>query len=156
MAQPAGVGNAVNQDLSSKVKVVSSILPIVGNNTTEGTGTAVDLKGYESATVVFHIGASGDTLSGSVYITPSIEESADGSTGWAAIPATGYRADVGTFAVVDAAAEDDTIMQVAVLAGTGRQRYIRAMLTFTGTHTNGTPISACVLKGHPRVSPATA
>src|SRR5574341_1867854 len=112
MAQPAGVGGSVNQDLGAKIKTVSSILPIVGNNTTEGTGVAVDLRGYESATVLIHVGDSGDTLSGSVYITPTIEESADGSTGWATIPATGYRVDVGDFAVIDAPAEDSKVIQV--------------------------------------------
>jgi hypothetical protein len=154
MAQPAGAGSSVNADLGAKIKTVTSILPIVGNNTTEGTGVGVDLKGYDSAVVLIHVGDSGDTLSGSVYITPTLEDSPDNSV-WTAIPASGYRVDVGDLNVIDAPAEDSKVIQVTLLAGLGRQRYVRPLLTFTGTHTNGTPISAVVIKGNPRVLPAT-
>jgi hypothetical protein len=154
MPQPAGVGNQINRDLGAQARPIASIFSILGNNTTEGTGVAVDLKGYESAMVLFNIGISGDTLSGSVYMTCSVEESDDGSTGWGAIPAAGYRLDVGPSLVVDDPAEDPILIGVTLLAGAGRKRYVRAMITFTGTHTNGTPIGAVVVKGHPRVAPA--
>lgn len=152
MAQPADAGKATNQDLSSKIKAVSSILPIVGNNTTEGTGVGVDLKGYESATMIVHVGDSGDTLSGSVTIQLSFEESDSSGSGYTTIPATNYRVDVGDIAIIDAPGEDSKVIQAAVW---GTKRYIRPLLTFVGTHTNGTPISAAVIKGHPRVLPAT-
>jgi len=155
MAQPAGVGNAVNRE--QNIKAVKSITPIVGNNTTEGTGTGVDLKGYESATVLIHIGDSGDTLSGTVLITPSIQESDDDAVtdAYADIPASGMNVVVGDMNVIDAPSEDTKVIQVNLLAGLGRKRWVRVLLTFTGTHTNGTPISAVVLKGHPRVAPPT-
>lgn len=153
MAQPAGVGNSINQDLGAKVRAVTSLLPAVV--TTTATGTGVDLKGYESAVVLFHIGNSADTLSGSVYLTPSLEDSPD-NTNWTAIPASGYREDVGTLAVIDAPSEDSKVIQVTVLAGLGRARYVRPLITLTGTHSTGIPVSAVVVKGHPRVAPATA
>lgn len=152
MAQPAGAGSSVNADLGAKIKAVTSILP--QNVTTTATGTGVDLKGYESAVVLFHIGNSADTLSGSVYLTPSLEESTNNSD-WTAIPATGYRADVNDMSVIDAPAEDSKIIQVTVIAGLGRARYVRPLITLTGTHTTGIPVSASVIKGHPRVLPAT-
>jgi len=89
-----------------------------------------------------------------VTIQPSVEESANGTTGWVAIPAANLRVDVGDTAIIDAAAEDSKVIQVGIIGGT-RLRYIRPLLTFVGTHTNGTPISALVIKGHPRVAPAT-
>ena len=44
-------------------------------------GTAVDLKGYHSATVLFSVGAVGSAST----IAPTIEESSNGTSGWAAI-----------------------------------------------------------------------
>lgn len=131
------------RDLSSDVTVVQSIAPIVGNNTTEGTGTGVDLQGYEAAMVVFNFGISGDTLSGSVYVTPSLQESDDNSA-WSAVAAADQ---VGTLTVIDDAAEDPDEMQVSYIGG---KRYIRPLVTFTGTHTNGMPISASVVRGRRR------
>ena len=125
-----------------------SILSIVGNNTTEGTGTAVDLQGYRGALAIFNIGQSGDTLSGSVYITVSLQESADGSTGWASVAAADLEGT--NDQVIDAAAEDETVIQMGYK---GSLRYVRAYIAFTGTHTNGIPIGAVVVKGFPCHAP---
>lgn len=153
MAQPPAVGSSVNRDLGFKLKAVQSIAAIVGNNTTEGTGVAVDLKGYEGALVLFAIGNSLDTLSGSVYMTLSVQDSTDGSTGWADLASTKYRIDEGAL-VIDDPAEDTVQVAITVLPGAGVKRYVRPLITFTGTHTNGTPISATVVKGFPRVEAA--
>lgn len=155
MPQPASPGSSVNRDLGGTIRPVKTIQAIVGNNTTEGTGTAVDLRGYEGAVVIFNIGISGDTLSGTVLMTLSVQDSEDGSTGWADLAASKFRLDQGAALVIDDPAEDDVIVVVTVLAGAGVKRYIRALVTFTGTHTNGTPISANVIKGFPRVAAAT-
>lgn len=138
---------SMTQDLVNSVKVVQSIVPIMGNNTTEGTGLTVDTKGYESAVVVVQIGVSGDTLSGSVKILASMEESNDDSA-WSAVAAADLIAS--TFALVDDAAEDAVIQEAGYR---GAKRYIRPLLTFTGTHTVGTPISAMAVLGHARHMP---
>jgi hypothetical protein len=153
MSQPATGGSSVNRDLGAKLKAVQSITAIVGNNTTEGTGVAVDLKGYEGALVLFNIGNSLDTLSGSVYVTLSVQDSDNGSTGWADLASTKYRIDEGSL-LIDDPAEDSIQTAVTVLAGAGVKRYIRPLITFTGTHTNGFPIGATVIKGFPRVESA--
>ena len=44
MAQPAAVGSSVNKDLGYKLDHKVSIASIIGNDTTEGTGVAVDLR----------------------------------------------------------------------------------------------------------------
>ncbi len=136
------------RELYSELKAVKTIDPIVGNNTTEGTGVGVDLQGYEGALMVAHIGLSGDTLSGSVYITPSLQESDVLGSGYADAAA----ADVeGAFTVIDAAAEDEVVQAVGYK---GAKRFIRLLLTFTGTHTVGTPISGVAVLGSPRHGPA--
>lgn len=131
-------------NLYDSLSVVKTLEPNVVNNDTDGTGVAVDLAGYETAMMVFEVGASGDTLSGSVYLDLILQESADGSTGWAA-PAA---ADVENNSVrIDDPAEDSVVVKVGYK---GEKRYIRAFVDTTGTHTNGTPIGACVVLGRAR------
>lgn len=130
-------------NLFDSTAVAPTILPIVGNNTTEGTGTAVDLRGYESALLIVELGLSGDTLSGGVNIQPAMQESDDGSA-WNTVAAIDME---GSFPLVDSAPEDELVY---VAGYKGSKRFIRALLTFTGTHTNGTPMSAVVVRGRPR------
>lgn len=135
------------KDLYSILKVIKSIISIVGNNTTEGTGVGVDLAGYEGALILFNIGASGDTLSSSVYMTLKLQES-DNDTDYADVAAGDYLGTQGL--VIDAAAEDEIVHAIGYK---GYKRYIRAYIAFTGTHTNGTPIAAQAILGHPRHAP---
>lgn len=165
MAQPATGGSSVNRDLGYKVRSLPTIPANVVNNTSDGTGLGVDLKGYEGASMGIYVGISGDTLSGSVYHLVSVQDSADGSTGWADVDAAQMRitsyldfsggaptiTENTAFAVIDAAAEDDIYYEVTLLPGTGLARYVRALVTVTGTHTVGTPIAAWVNRGFPRV-----
>lgn len=132
-----------SRDNFHKVKAVKSILSILGNNTSEGTGTSVDTAGWEEAEAIFNIGDSGDTLSGSVYMTLSVQESADGSTGWADVPAANVIGP-NQGLVIDAPAEDSLIVHIGVK---GAKRHLRAYIAFTGTHTNGTPIGAVIQLG---------
>lgn len=134
------------RNLADDLTAEKTILSIVGNNDTEGTGTEVDLQGCEGALVIFNIGASGDTLSGSVYVTLTVMECATSGGTFTAVA----DADLGGGAnsiVIDAAAEDDVVHWRAYF---GSLRYIKAFVDFTGTHTNGIPISAVVVKGKRR------
>jgi len=135
------------KDLYHDLKAVKTLLSIVGNNDTEGTGTAVDLQGYEGALVVFNIGASGDTLGGSTYITLKLQESDDGTT-FADVSASEVLGTQGL--VIDASDEDEVVVAMGYM---GSKRYIRVFVDFTGTHTNGIPIGAVVILGKPRHAP---
>ena len=133
------------RDLDNDVSVAQTIVPIVANNTTEGTGVGVDLQGYESAMAVLHFGDSGDTLSGSVYWTPTLEESDTLGSGYTTVAAADMVSN--GFSVVDAPSEDQVVQTVSYV---GSKRYIRVLVTATGTHTNGTPLSAVVVRGRAR------
>lgn len=143
--------------------VVSALTPAVVNDDTEGTGTIVDLRGAEAALVVVHVGISGDTLSGSLkhdFKLQHADTDADGSD-----PETGdfvaVEADdviladglslgaAGLIQTIDDAAEDPAVIKVAYV---GDKPFIRILDDTTGTHTNGTPMSALVIKGHLRRS----
>jgi hypothetical protein len=89
-SQPPAVGWSVHRDAGGVCKTVESISPIVGNNTTEGTGVVVDLKGYEGAKVVISIGTALDTLDSDNYITPSLTDCATSDGTFAALDSTQY------------------------------------------------------------------
>lgn len=131
-------------------KVVSTIVPIMANNTSEGTGVGVDCRGYKQVLMVADWGISGDTLSGSVYWTLTFEDSDDNSS-FTLIASTYLLGGTGTH-TIDAAAEDPTLV---VREYTGGKRYVRILGTATGTHTNGTPVAAFVILGSPHSAPIT-
>lgn len=131
-------------DLHNNVSPVLSIVPKVVNDDTEGTGVAVDLQGFGAAEVLFLVGDSGDTLSGSVSLQCKIQDSDDGSTGWADVTGDDL---LGSASIIDAPAEDQVVQALGYL---GSKRFIRAIVDTTGTHTNGTPIGAVVVRGRGR------
>jgi hypothetical protein len=155
-SQPPAVGWSVHRDAGGVCKTVESISPIVGNNTTEGTGVVVDLKGYEGAKVVISIGTALDTLDSDNYITPSLTDCATSDGTFAALDSTQYRFAAGDFGAASDTDTDGRTIEVVLQPGTSKvERFIKPLLTFTGTHTNGTPIAAYVEKTHPRVAPLT-
>jgi len=123
------------RDLYSNIGVSTTIAPAVVSAT--GNGTGVDLRGFQSATVAYTVGA----IVGSGNITPKLQESDDNST------------------FTDVAAGDLLGSFPAVLlTGTafrvgykGSKRYIRAVSTLnSGT---SVAVSAVVLLGHPELAP---
>ena len=137
-------------DLVHDLKVAKTIQAIVGNNTTEGTGVTVDRQGYERVMLVFLLGISADTLSGTVKFLASVEVS-DNDSDWVAAAAGDLIGS--TLALVDDPAEDDVVQVVEYI---GASRYVRGLVTFTGTHTSGTPIAALAILGNALHNPAGA
>lgn len=129
------------RDLYNSTDAVQSLAS--ATRTADADGTGVDLALHSAALVVFDFGTSGDTLSGSVYIEGKLEESDDDST-YTAVDS----ADIlGTLPTVDDPSEDDTVHTVGYI---GDKRYVRAVFDLTGTHTNGIPCSATIVRAFPR------
>lgn len=139
------------RDLANSVAAIQSIAPVTG--TADANGTGVDLQGFEAAVVVVNTGIEGDTLSSSVKIDFKLEDSSDNSTFSAVTAATsvtdGTVTSTGIFLTLDANGETPQITTIGYVGGA---RYIRVVADFTGTHSNGTPIAASVVKGHPHHS----
>jgi len=142
-----------------KQGIVSPVMTIVPQVlTTSEAGTGVDGSDSHGVCHVAYIGDSGDTLSGSRYISPRMEHSDDNST-WAAVDDAGHVVDelnsafnpsTGDLATINAPTED----QIAVAAHyVGPKRYSRLNLVFTGTHSNGTPCAADAIRSHLRKVP---
>lgn len=121
----------------SESTFVASIAP-AGNRTATVHGAAVDTLGYESALAIVNPAA----LTDGVY-TPSLEESLDGSTNWAAAAAT----DVDGTLVALVASTPQTVGYL------GNARYIRISITVTGSPSTGGIFEAGVLLGDPQYAP---
>ena len=143
------------QDLSNNINPAVSIINAV--KTAAGNGTGVDLQGYEQATVLVDVGAEGDTLSSSVYFEVSLEHSDDDSTYTDCAQADivdGTISSGGIFLKLDGTTGGDPdssggIFRVGYVGG---KRYLRVVLAKTGTHSNGTPIGAMIVRSGGRHS----
>jgi len=133
-------------------KVVSLLTPVLANNTAEGTGVAKDRWGYGDVLMVAHVGISGDTLSGTVYWTISFQHCAVTTPGsFVNIPAADLEGGANDWVINEPTEDDMTITRMY----RGSLRYVRILFTQTGTHTNGTPLSAVAVMGQPNHIPVT-
>lgn len=127
------------RDLYHNVLVSQVLNPAV--STATKTSSSVDLQGYNSANVVFAIGQSGDTLSGSVFWTLKLQHSDDDSS-YSDVTAADISSGTATV-VVNSPSLDRTTYGFGYI---GAKRYLKGMATPTGTHTNGTPIGILALR----------
>lgn len=134
------------RDLYHRVLVTQHLSPVV--STATKTSTAIDLQGYNGANVIFSIGQSGDTLSGSVYWTLKLQHSDDDST-YADLAAADLNSPSLT-SVVNSSSLDRTSYSFGYQ---GNKRYLKAVATPTGTHSNGTPIGVVALRGSASYAP---
>lgn len=116
--------------------------------TTDTASGYVDMLGFNSCMFVVSVGASGDTLSSSVKIELEVQEG-DATNSFAAAPDTAVRTAItgtatGTFALIDAATEDDAVYTCQYV---GNKRYAKVNINVTGTHTSGTPIAVLAVQG---------
>ena len=92
----------------------------------DALSAVVNQAGFTDVTVLVAVGESGDTLSGSVYIELEMQESSDDSTYTACADADITNAvagtNTGTFALIDAAAEDDAVFASQYL---GSKQYVK-------------------------------
>jgi len=136
---------SVVKDVKSNISLNQTIVPVVA--TTDVTGLAVDTQPSVGVGILAHIGLSGDTLSGSVKIEMEVQHSDASGSGFVACADADLNASVpgtntGTFAVIDASSEDEQIYKCNYI---GSKRYVKVVANLTGTHTNGTPLSAIVV-----------
>lgn len=125
--------------LYANLKFLASLIP--ATRTASANGSAVDTLGYNDAVVMINAGDI-DTASGDETYAFKVQESDDGSTGWADI--TGATASV--------TADNDVKLIAVKNLNTGRKRYLRVVATLGGT-TPSWPGSAMVVLGEPFSAP---
>ena len=134
------------RDLYRNILVTQHLNPI--NSTAVRTSTTIDLQGYNSANVLFAMGQSGDTLSGSIYWTLKLTHSDDDSS-YSDVTLVDLNNPTQTV-VVNSSSLDRTVYGFGY---TGSKRYLRAVATPTGTHSVGTPIGMLALRGTAAYAP---
>lgn len=114
-------------------------------HTTDSTGVAVDLSDYNAAVACIYTGSVTDGT-----WTPELQETDTSSvaTSWAAVTSTDLD---GSFAAFTASRAAGTVTEVGYK---GTKRYLRLVLTSTGTITTGGVISGFIVKGDPRNKPS--
>lgn len=132
---------------------LTTLNPQRPTGTNDVTGTAVDLRGYDSATVVIQSGAQGDTFSDSLKIDFVLQDSNDNS-GWTNVT-TGDVVGAGTVTsgvirtLNTTATASGSIAEIGYIGG---QRYVRLNADLTGTHSTGTFVSAVVVRARPHLA----
>jgi len=145
------------RDMNSYAKAVAVVDPAVIDDAAPVVSAAIDLQGFEAAVFLAHIGASADTLSGTVYFDFLLEHAPDDGSGaagtYAAVAATdvvGVTPADGVVLTVDAPGEEEQVYQWGYIGG---KRFLRLTITPEGTHANGTPMSVAMLKMLPNFVP---
>lgn len=139
-------------DLVSDVS--ASVLIGAATYSADTTPVAVDLAGYQSATILIEVGAGGITFSGTNKIEFVLTESDDNSTFTNVAAADVIHApqsvSSGIVYSLTAAHASATVVR---LGYKGSKRYLKLLADFSGTHGTGTPISAVLLAGAPLKAP---
>lgn len=112
---------AHDNDLGAHIKKVAAINPLAAQAAGAANGAAIDRLGYMSMSFIGQCGAATGTPSAQ-SVTFKLQESADGSTGWADIA----DADADALTADNGVARIDLNLQA-------RKRYIRAVATVAFT-----------------------
>lgn len=124
------------RDLYSNIGVSLAVSPAV--LTATNTSAGIDLRGYQSATVVINTGA----IAGAGNFTPKLQESDASGSGFTDVAAADL---LGSFPAALAA---DSAYRVGYK---GNKRYLRTVITLN----SGTSIAAgaVIVLGHPELAP---
>lgn len=137
------------RDSVNNLKITQVLDPVV--STADKTSAVIDMQGYGSLAVIFNIGQCGDTLSGSLLWTLTLQESDASGSGYTTVAAADLVGGVASV-VIDDAAEDETAV---VFGYKGTKRYVKALATKTGSHSTGTPIGITAIRGRAEQLPVT-
>lgn len=126
----------MRRTLYNDAKAFRTLSPAVRTNGA-ANGAAVDTRGWRVASLIVVSGAMTD---GSVAVT--IQDSADGSTGWSNIASTALQGSLPTIADTN----DDTVYEVGVIPDPTRP-YLRAVATVSGATSGGLTAAVFMLAG---------
>ena len=118
---------------TDNLNVVSHILPLL-RTTTVTPSSGVDLQGYEGAAVILHAGTVTDGT-----FTPELQESDEASANFTAVA----DADLDGTETAFTSSVDDRVL---VLGYKGTKRYIRLVLTASGSPSTGGTIGCTIVR----------
>ncbi|HZQ01409.1 MAG TPA: hypothetical protein VFB13_17825 [Reyranella sp.] len=130
-------------DLVDNVLAKHSIDPQALGSSATVTGASVDLFGYDSAMALFSAGAWTD---GTHTIT--LEDSSDNSS----FSTVGAGSLQGSITNITGTGQQNAVQQVGYI---GSKRYLRAKVVSSGVTTGLAGFAALIVKGNPKVYPAS-
>jgi hypothetical protein len=140
-------------DIKNSLKVFKGFSP--QTRTADITTQACDLQGFSGAMVIMPVGASSDTLSGTVFFTVTLTHSDDDSTYTdvtSNADVTGGKLTGSSWLKLDAPSDASNVYGIGYVGG---KRYLKCTAVKTGTHSNGTIIGIDFIKGHPISAPVS-
>lgn len=136
----------------SNLSAVFSVPPATYN--ADPTPAAVDLQGFDSATILMPVGVGGITFDASNKVEFKLTHSDDNSTYTAVEQAdVSGSVTVGAGGIIRSLVAAHAAASCAKVGYVGGKRYIKVLPDFSGTHGTGTPLAAIVLKGNPSLAP---
>ena len=141
-------------DIKNNLKIVKGLSP--ATITANTSSAECDLKGFSGAMCVVTTGVSGDTLSGTVFWNITLEH---GDTSGALSTVTsnndvtgGTLAANNSWALLNATTDASNVFGIGYVGG---KKFLKATITKTGTHSNGTIVGMNFIKGHPISAPVS-
>jgi hypothetical protein len=122
----------------------------------DNTPAAIDLLGFEGALIALEVGVGGITFTGTNKVEFKLTHSTDDVT-YDAVTLEDVQgiASVGTGGIISSLIAAHANPTVEKIGYVGNRRYLKLLADFSGTHGSPTPISAIVIKGHPRHAPVS-
>ncbi|MGF7160328.1 hypothetical protein FHS85_001951 [Rhodoligotrophos appendicifer] len=143
------------RDNYHSTKVAEAIAPAV--LAADNTPVAIDLLGFNSATLALHVGVGGITFTGTNKIEFKLTHSVDGVTYDAVERSDVLGVDaVGAGGIIKALIAAHPASAVYRIGYVGYRRYIKVLADFSGTHGTGTPIAATAILGNAQLRPVAA
>lgn len=126
-----------SKEFNSLVTADDSIRPLL--RTASVNGTSVDMQGYQSARAVFYNGAITDGT-----FTPKLQESDDNSS-FSDVAAADYLGGA-----APTAQAQNTVVRATYI---GSKRYVRPVITVTGSPSTGGTVAAIMERSHASQNP---
>ena len=121
----------------------------------DNTPAAIDIRGFDSAALLIHVGVGGITFTGSNKVEFKLTHADEEAGSYTAVALADVQGidDVGSGGIVktlDAAHDSPTLTKIGYVGGKG---FLKLLADFGGSHASPTPMDATVILGHPRTAP---
>ena len=144
------------RDLASNISPVVVFGPVTIN--ADNTPAAIDLQGFDSATLLLGIGIGGVTFNSTDKIEFVLTHSDDNVT-YNNVSVTDLVGKDAPVSVTGGIIKSLTAAHAAAaqyeFGYVGGKRYLKLLADFSGTHNTGTPLSAVIIKGHANNAPTS-
>lgn len=142
------------KDIHSDMAVADVFGPVALD--ADNTPAAIDLAGYGSAEIILGVGIGGITFDATNKVEFTLTHSDDNSTYTAVTDDDVLGVSGISSGIIKSLVAAHAAAAFYRFGYRGGKRYLKLLANFSGTHGAATPLSACVVKMHPRIAPVAA